>query len=348
MAKAKLMTIGCDLGDRESHICELDHEGKVLKRDRIRTTRPGFLRAFEKRARCRVVIEIGTHARWVSELLKALGHDVIVADPRHLALIFKGRKKTDKNDAEALARLARSDLNLLNHVRLRPTAKHVDLAVVHARHTLVISRGRLINHVRGVLKALELRLPDCEVETFHKHAKPVVTDALEPAIGALLAAIEGMTALIKGYDQQIELLCEKYSDTKVLRQVTGVGPILSLTFVLTINEAQRFRKSRDVPAYLGLCPKKKQSGEQDPELRISKAGNPYLRQLLVQSSQYILGPFGPDTELRRWGAALANRGGKSVKKRAIVAVARKLSVLLHRLWVTGEEYEPLGYGQKAA
>lgn len=285
----------------------------------------------------------------VSELLTSLGHKVVIADPRHLALIFKGRKKTDITDAETLARLGRSDLQLLNPVRLRPTSKHIDLAVVHARHTLVIGRGRLINHVRGVLKALDLRVARCEVETFHRHAAEVVTELLEPAIGPLLAAIEGMTALIKGYDEEIEKLsAEKYRDTEIVRQVTGVGPILGLAFVLTLDDARRFRRSRDVPAYLGLCPKKKQSGDKDPQLRISKAGNPYLRQLLVQSAQYILGPFGPDTDLRRWGAALATRGGKAMKKRAIIAVARKLCVLLHRLWSTGEIYQAIGYGRAMA
>lgn len=123
--------------------------------------------------------------------------------------------------------------------------------------------------------------------------------------------------------------------------MAGVGPVTALTYVLTIDDPARFRKSRAVGSYLGLACRRSQSGDKDPELRITKAGDPALRFLLVQAAHYILGPFGPDTDLKRWGLALATRGRKNARKRAVVAVARKLGVLLHRLWVTGTVYEPL-------
>jgi transposase len=139
----------------------------------------------------------------------------------------------------------------------------------------------------------------------------------------------------------IEQLCqEHYPETHHLRQVSGVGPITALAYVLTLDDPDRFRKSREVAPALGLVPKRDQSGDRDPQLRITKTGDSYLRRLLVGSAQYILGPFGPDCDLRRWGLKLAQRGGKNAKKRAVVAVARKLAVLLHHLWVTGEVYDP--------
>jgi transposase len=130
-----------------------------------------------------------------------------------------------------------------------------------------------------------------------------------------------------------------------LTQVSGVGTLTAMAFVLTIEEPHRFRRSRDVGCYLGLRPKQQDSGERSPQLRITKAGDSYLRKILVSSAHYIIGPFGPDTDLRRWGLKLCERGGKNAKKRAVVAVARKLAVLLHRLWVTGEVYEPLRNAQ---
>jgi transposase len=126
-----------------------------------------------------------------------------------------------------------------------------------------------------------------------------------------------------------------------LRQVEGVGVLTALTFVLTLEDPYRFERSRSVGAYLGLVPARDQSGDRDPQRRISKEGDEMLRRLLVGSAHYILGPFGSDSDLRRHGEKIASRGGKNAKKRAVVAVARKLSVLLHRLWITAELYDPL-------
>jgi transposase len=158
----------------------------------------------------------------------------------------------------------------------------------------------------------------------------------------LLTTIESLTQTIREMDREVERVCrERYPETALLRQISGVGPITALCFVLTIEDPSRFAKSRSVGAYLGLRPKQRDSGEQQPQLRITKAGDRLLRRLLVSAAHYILGPFGPDTDLRRAGLRMAERGGKAAKKRAVVAVARRLAVLLHRLWVTGEEYEPL-------
>jgi transposase len=160
--------------------------------------------------------------------------------------------------------------------------------------------------------------------------------------------VAALSDCIQGYDEKIEKLGrEKYGHTALLRQVKGVGPITALAYVLTLENPERFVKSRDVGPYLGLVPKQEDSGESQPQLGISKTGDTMVRKLLVGSAQHILGRFGPDTDLRRYGLRLCERGGKNAKKRAAVAVARKLAVLLHCLWVSGEVYEPLRQGISA-
>ena len=141
---------------------------------------------------------------------------------------------------------------------------------------------------------------------------------------------------------------ESYPQVALLKQVKGVGTQIALTYVLTLDDPHRFLKSRDVGCFLGLKPGRRDSGQSQPQMHISKEGDSLLRTLMVQGAHYILGPFGEDCDLRRWGLKLAERGGKNAKKRAIVAVARKLAVLLHKLWVSGEVYEPLRKSSQVA
>jgi len=165
---------------------------------------------------------------------------------------------------------------------------------------------------------------------------------LRLALAPLLGEIESLSERIGEYNGQIEQMAKQsYPEVARLKQVKGVGTLIAMTYVLTLEDAHRFGKSRDVGCYVGLQPGRRNSGQSEPQLHISKEGDPYLRTLLVQGAHHILGPFGTDSDLRRWGLKLAERGGKNGKKRAVIAVARKLAVLLHRLWVSGEAYEPL-------
>jgi transposase len=199
------------------------------------------------------------------------------------------------------------------------------------------------------VKSFGGRLPKCPAVSFHKKVVEHIPEALWPALGPILKTIGSLTERIREYDRQLEMVCQEhyYPETELFRQVEGVGALTALTFVLTLEDPSRFAKSRSVGAYLGLVPSKDQSGERDPQERISKEGDEMLRRLLVGSAHYILGPFGRDSDLRRHGLKIASRGGKNAKKRAAVAVARKLSVLLHRLWITGELYEPLHNTQRS-
>jgi len=336
------MTIGVDLGDRWSRLCVLDEHGEVCEEGRIATTVHAMRKRFSTEVPCRVVIEVGTHSPWVQHLLQRLGHDVITAHTQSVRLIYGGTSKDDRLDAERLARLARVDPKLLHPIRHREGAVQADLAVIRGRHVLVGCRTKLVNHVRGIVKSMGLRLPRCSSESFSRRALEELPKELKPVLLPVLETIAAVTRKIRQYNRRIEnLASEQYPETEVLRQVPGIGPVTALSFVLTLEDPARFRSSRSVGAYLGLRPRRSQSGDTDPELRITKAGDHDLRRLLVGAAQYILGPFGPDTDLRRWGLALAARGRKNAKKRAVVAVARKLAVLLHRLWITAEVYEPL-------
>jgi transposase len=337
------MTAGLDLGDKYSHLCLLDTaSGEVMEEGRLRTTPEALKRRFASEQRLRIAIETGTHSPWVSRLLEECGHEVLVANARKLRLIYANKQKTDEVDAENLARLARLDPKLLYPLKHRGEESQAHMALIRSRQALVDCRTQLVNHVRGTVKSFGARLPKCPARTFHKNAAGHIPEALMPALGPVLEQISSLTQRIRDYDRKLEEISkERYPETGLLRQVEGVGPLTALTFVLTIEDPHRFERSRAVGAYLGLVPATDRSGERDPQKRISKEGDEMLRKLLVSGAHYILGPFGSDSDLRRHGEKIASRGGKNSKKRAVVAVARKLAVLMHSLWVSGEIYEPL-------
>jgi transposase len=335
--------IGLDLSDKTGTYIVVSAEGEVIEEGKLRLTQAGLSKAFAARPPARIAIEVGGQSPWVSRALNQLGYSVTVANPRQVKLIFKSHKKNDKLDAENLARLLRMDAALLRPVKHRGETAQADLALLRSRDVLVRERTRLINNTRGTVKAVGGRLPRCSAESFHRKVQAHLPEMLKPALEPLLKTIAGLTEQIRAVTRQVEKRAdERYPETRVLRQIKGVGAITALGFVLTLEEPQRFCKSRAVGAFVGLTARQYDSGESQPQLRITKAGDPFLRRLLVQSAQYILGPFGKDCDLRRWGLKLAGAGKNKIRrKKAVVAVARKLAVLLHRLWLTGEVYEPL-------
>lgn len=340
------LVIGLDLGDRNSHFFLLESvrgDSDEGERGTVDTTPEPLERFFRSVPRSLVVIEAGTHSPWVSRLIVACGHKAMVANARQLALIYKSNNKTDRTDSERLARLGRFEPELLCPIVHRGEEAQRDLAVIRTRDALVRARTLLINNVRGQVKSFGARIPPgISTPAFHHKAKPHLPAELSAALSPVLVTLALISTQIRELDRKIERLCrEEYSETKLLRQVKGVGPITALTFVLTIDDPHRFARSRDVGAYLGLVPRRDASGRRDPELRITKAGDRALRRLLVQCAHQIIGRKREDSDLRRWGESLAARGKKNAHKRAVVAVARKLAVLLHRLWVTGSVYEPL-------
>jgi transposase len=345
--KGHKLTIGVDLGDRWSCYCVLDEAGEILLEQKVATTPESMKQIFEKIPRGLIAMETGTHSPWVSRLLTELRHQVLVAHAQKVQLITKSTRKDDRHDARTLARLARIDPELLGPVRHRSAQAQIHLTVIRARAELVRARTALVNAARGLVKSYGLRLPRCGTEQVSRELAAGLCTELREVLEPLLKGVESLNERIQEYDARIEKIAkESYPHVALLKQVKGVGTQIALTYVLTLEDPHRFRKSRDVGCFLGLRPGRRDSGQSQPQRHITKEGDRYLRTMLVQGAHYILGPFGEDSDLRRWGQKLAARGGKSAKKRAVVAVARKLAVLLHRLWVNGEVYEPLHNSHK--
>jgi transposase len=335
------LTIGVDLGDRTSRTCELDAQGHCVHEATVPTTEAAMRRYFTARPRSRVVFETCTHSPWLARLVTALGHEVIVANPSAMFTRGARRRRNDALDARFLARQGRADVALLHPITHRSLDAQHALAQVRARDQLVKARTQLINHVRGAVKAVGQRLSASSAESFARRARGELPAALAPALGPLVDVIEALTQRIAAADRALAaLIGARYPVAARLQQPAGVGPLTALAYVLLVDDPHRFARSRDAGAYFGLVPRLDESSTATPQLRISKAGDGLGRRLLVSAAQYILGPFGPACDLRRHGQAIAARGGTNAKKRAVVAVARKLAVLLHRLWVTGATYDP--------
>lgn len=347
--EAAIKTIGIDLGDKHHQVCMLEGDGAIVMEGKLPNTRPALEKLFAALPPATVALEAGTHSPWVSAALEEWGHTVLVANPRKLKAISDSQQKTDQHDARLLAKLARVDPELLCPIRHRAGATQADLALIKARHALLKARTGLINHCRGIVKSLGAVLPSCSAESFHKLGGAVPLE-LREAIEPLMRSVEELTTRIRQFEFKIEALAARqYPQSEKLAAIGGVGRLTALCFMLVVEDPARFAKSRQVGSYLGLTPAKDQSGDSDKQLRISKAGDSYLRLLLVLCAQYILGWRGPDCELRRWGLGLCERGGKAAKKRAVVAVARRLAVKMHRLWLSEEPYDPFyATRQKAA
>jgi transposase len=338
-----------DLGDKTSRYCVMDQAGAIQKESSTPTTKKGMTQTFAKMPRSRVSLEVGTHSAWISRLLAGFGHEVIVANARRVRAISESNSKDDRMDAQLLARLARVDPALLYPIRHRGQPAQQHLTMIRSRAALVDGRTALVNTARGLVKSMGERLGKCDTDQMGVEKLSALPAEEQAALRPLLETVEAVTKHIQEYDQQIaEIARKQYPETALLQQVSGVGQLIALTFILTLEDRNRFERSRDVGAYLGLRPKRKESGESQPELSITKEGDVYLRRLLVQGAHCILSRRGPDTDLKRWGLKLAGRGGKKAKKKAVVAVARKLGILLHHLWVTGEVYEPLRQNQAQA
>src|ERR1700685_986829 len=340
--KEQKLTIGVDLGDLWSFYCIRDEAGHVILEQKVPTTPEALNQTFSRIPRSLIALETGTHSPWVSRLFTQLGHQVIVAHAQKVKLITKSNRKDDRNGAQTLAALERVDPELLGPVRHRSVQAQIHLTVIRARAELVSARTALVNAARGLVKSYGQRLPKCGTQQVNRELAAGLSTELREVLEPLLQEIESLNERIPEYDERMEKIAQEvYPEVSLLKQVKGVGTQIALTYVLTIEDPYRFEKSREVGCFLGLNPGRRNSGNSEPQKKISKEGDRYLRTMMVQGAHYILGPFGEDSDLRRWGLKLAERGGKNAKKRAVVAVARKLAVLLHRLWVGGEVYEPL-------
>lgn len=336
------MVFGLDVSDKSTSWCVMrKRSDEVVAEGTVKTTAKGLERLLGATKRSRVVLEVGKHSPWMRETIEDLGHEVVVANPRKMPQISRSSRKTDRNDAKILALLGRAGKKLLHPVTHRSSQARQDLNVMRARDQLVQQRTALISLARGMAKTNGTPLPGCSSRAFAKKVAGVVPAELAPSLGPIVALIGSLTETIREYEKTLEEITEtRYPQSEALRAIGGVGLLTSLAFVLVIDDPHRFRRSRTVGAYLGLVPRLNESGDRRIQGNITHEGDALLRRLLVQSAHYVMGPFGPKCALRRFGERIVARGGERAKRRAVIAVARKLSVLMHHLWVTGEEYEP--------
>ena len=340
MKKQSDCTIGIDLGDRKHQVCVLDRDGEVVESKTIGSDRDALRTLARRYPGARVIIECGMQSPWTSRFLSGLGMEVIVANPRKVRAIWQAERKSDKRDAEMLARIGRMDPKLLKPIRHGSEEAQRELLSIKMRDALVRQRVNIISAIRFTLKSLGHRVSNPSTARFHKVVLEQVPTECVALIEPMVEVLAEMAGQIRELDRIIRRAAEDHPVARRLQQIIGVGPITALYFVHKIEDPGRFAKSRDVGAYLGLCPKRDQSGDCDKQLRISKVGDGYLRRLLVSAAQYILGHFGKDCALREFGLRLSERGGPRAKKKAVVAVARKLGVLMLSLWKSGEDFQP--------
>lgn len=334
--------LGIDLGDRKHHVCVTDGNGTILDEFTIANDRPALRKLCEDHPGGAAAIEVGTHSPWISRFLSANGMPVTVANARKLRAIYQNDRKCDRFDARMLAKLLRADPDLLSPIRHGSEQAQKDLVAIKIRDSLVRQRTHIVATVRGVIKSMGMRIPASSSESFHLKAAALLEEhpQLEPAVTPALISLKSLTEQIRFYDKAIEQAAREHHPQAVrFQQIPSIGPITSMAFVLCIEDPNRFKDPRDVGAYLGLVPRRDQSGGTDKQLPISKAGNKYLRQLLVQCAQYLLGHFGPECALREQGLKLAEKGGRAAKKKAVIAIARKLAVTMVAMWQKGGDYE---------
>lgn len=337
------LRMGLDIGERRCHWHVVDHSSGEVRSGWLETRREVIGEELGKMPAAVIAFEAGSHSRWIWQMATHLGHEAVVLPPD---VLRQGKRRKRRNDPKDAAELSEKAW-LVAEGRLRgqwqrTEANQQELTRVNCRETTVELRSKVINAVRGSVKPHGERIGRHSAESFARFARKELSAEVLSLVEPLLQVCEAATAALKEYDAAMAAELAKDPEAERLNQVKGVGPVGQAVYHAVVGPKERIRKSRDVAALAGLVPGLDESGEDEGTTRISKTGNAMLRRVMVQDAHYIMGPHGPDSALRRWALKLAGDGkSKRQWKRAVVALARKLMVLLHRLWVTGEAYEPM-------
>lgn len=329
--------IGLDLSLKTAQAAVLDPSGELVLESTIRASETGLRRFFAGQAPSLIVVEAGGTSAWVARLAEEAGHEVLVANPRRVKLISESSRKTDRVDALTLARLAQADPALLAPIRHRSEQTQRSRGLLRVRGCLIRQRTETINVVRGLLRGFGYQVRIGAAARFTQRLEKLeLPIELRAMVSLLLVSIDHLSAQIEKAEQAIEELAEQHPVIDLLKTVPGVGQLIATNYVLCIEDPGRFTKARDVAGFLGLAPRVHQSGAVLRIGGITKEGDGELRRLLVQGAHVLL-RCKRDSDLQRWGLRLKERVGT---KKAVVAVARKLAVVLLVMWRDGAAFEP--------
>lgn len=330
---------GLDVSDKLTHVCVTDASGLVLWAGSCATDPEVIARTLKSRAPglARVILETGPLSAFLYHGLVERGVPAICVCARHAKGVLSARvNKSDPHDAEGLSQMART--GWFKAIRIKDEATHMDRARLKIRDQLIDARQAMAGQLRGLLKLFGLRLGQATTPGKRRERLEALfaqKPELAPILGPLIESIEALEVQIARSSRALVAAAQADPVTARLMTAPGVGPITALVFKTSIEDPGRFARGEDAGAFAGLAPRRNQSGERDCKGRISKAGDPMLRSALYEAANCLLARVKRPCALRDWGQKLAQAKGP---KRARVAVARKLAILLHRLWLSQTEF----------
>jgi len=330
--------VGLDVSQKMTAICVVDGVGLRLWRGQCPTVPERIADMVRRQAGdgARIGIETGAMTPWLVHELRNVGLDVVCLDARHARAALKMQiNKTDQNDAEGLAQIVRT--GWFRAVHVKSFDSHRVRALLGARTQLVGMTTRLSNHIRGVLKTFGLLPGAMRGLPFDRKVEALLVEHADVAliVQPMLVAWRQLRVQIKAFDKAIRKLVRSNTTCRLLMSVPGIGVLSALAYVSTVEDPERFARSRSVGAHLGLTPRQYQSGEVDRSGRISKCGDNLARTLLYEAAGVVLSRVKRDSGLKIWAQAIAKRSGSGKAK---VALARKLSVILHSIWRSGQPF----------
>jgi transposase len=330
--------VGLDVSQKFTQACVIDSKGSLVWQGQCASTPQAIAETIKARAPevARIGLESGALSTWHWHGLNGLGLPVVCLDARHAQAILSLQvNKTDKNDAQGLAQIVR--MGWYREVRVKSIESHRVRALIGVRAQLVGMRTRLVNQIRGTLKTFGIVLGKAGGRAFEQRVEELSREAgiLGESLRALLAVLRNLSQQVVRLDQCARKFGKENAACQHLMTVPGVGPITAMAFVTAVDNPARFTKSRSVGAYLGLTPRRYQSGDMDITGRISRCGDRLVRSYLYEAANALLLRVKRWSSLKAWGVRLAKRVGMNKAK---VAVARKLAVLMHRMWMSGEEF----------
>jgi len=331
--------VGLDVSLQQTAVCVVDQTGKII-REAVIPSDPDAIAAFVKsnaKKVARIGLESGSTSTWLWTELNRLGLPVICIDARHAKAALKMQiNKSDRNDAVGIARIMQT--GWYREVRVKALDSHAIKALLVGRALLVKIKRDLENQIRGLLKNIGLVIGRAKMNTFAARAKELIEDkpTLAAVVEPLLKAREVIEQQVADLDRKVMRLARSEPQVRRFMTTPGIGPITALCYLATIDDPVRFNKSRNVGAYVGLTTRRYASGEIDWTGRISKCGDKLLRSYLFEAANVLLTRVAKWSTLKAWGMRIAKRSGI---RKAKVAVARKLAVILHRMWIDGTEFQ---------